>query len=112
MALAVVADQAQYRHAQAERAQVSRYGAGRAGLGDHLDDLVSFQSGLDRALGQRRVDHQVAVQKEIADDQDVDAGEAVGELAETWFVHRRKTENGKRKTENGKRKTENEKRKA
>ncbi len=87
VALAIVADQAQRRHVEAERAQVRRHGAGGARLRDHLDDLVGLEAGFERALGQRGVDHQVAVEEEVADHQDVDAGKTIGELAEALFVH-------------------------
>src|SRR4051812_39440235 len=62
---------------------------GRARLRTNLDDVVDGQTGLDRGLGLRGVDHQVAVEEEVADDRDAETRIAPRDGPETVGVHGR-----------------------
>ena len=63
--------------ADAERHQVIDDRAGRTGIRAHADDLVGVLPGFDGGLGQRRVDVEVAVEKQVAEDADRQSRQAV-----------------------------------
>ena len=88
VALAVVAAVANgVNRANLECDQIVEDGAGRPRLAPNGDDVVNGKAGLDRRLGLRGIDMQIAVEKEIAHDADAQLAIPVGELVQSIGVH-------------------------
>ena len=76
IALAITADYAQgIDVSNAEGAEVGGDGAGCAGLVANGDNLARFKAGFDGCFGEVGISDEIAVQEEVADDEDGEVSE-------------------------------------
>src|SRR6266550_8374291 len=107
--LAVLATKAHRKNfADAEGDEVVEDRARGAGLRANVDDVVNGQAGFERSLLFARINLEITIETEVADDRDAQGSIARGDLLEAGEVHREeKHQTPLRKTPNTKIQTPN-----